>query len=77
MLDDYRDGGVCTLDNGHRIRFRLPLAPRAPRYRCPQCGDQVTSDKPAEEPGIYSVECSGCKLTTRVVVTVPFFVVLS
>jgi transcription elongation factor Elf1 len=77
MLAEYHDAGLCATSDGSIIRLRVPLRPRAPRYRCSGCGDEVTSNALAEHPGIYVVQCTGCGLVTRVVVKIPFFVVTS
>jgi transcription elongation factor Elf1 len=77
MREELHDGGLCQMENGHRLRLRVPLRPRKPRYQCPGCDSQVTSNSEADEPGMYVVQCNGCKLITRVVVECSFFVVTS
>lgn len=77
VRDELYDGGMCQMENGHRLRLRVPLRPRKPRYRCQGCDSEVTSNIEADEPGMYFVQCNGCKLITRVVVERSFFVVTS
>ena len=77
MLAEIHDAGMCHTSSGAVIKLRLPARPRAPRYRCPKCDAQVTSEEIVELPGIYPVKCNSCGLITRVVVELSFFVVLS
>lgn len=77
MDAELHDAGTLTTDHGDVIKLRLPLMPRPPRYPCPSCGCQVTSNTIADRPGVYAVQCTGCGLVTRVVVVLQFFVVLS
>ena len=77
MTEDWRDAGVTTLDNGHRIPLRLPCVPRAPRYECSGCGAEVVADMVVSEPGVYGVACKRCGKLSRAVVLPRFLMVTS
>ncbi len=77
MRAELHDAGLYRTADGSVIKLRLPCRPRAPRYLCSGCGQQVTGNVDADEPAIYEIQCLGCGLVTRVVCQLSFFVVTS